>query len=109
MALLTPTQIKIGGAVVTVQAADVAGETFKAGDRIALWVKNGSGSPITVTTVVPGNGKYGQANPDVPVVIPAGTEQAVGPFPADLIDPADGLVHVTYSSVTTVTRRLVRL
>lgn len=109
MANLTPTQIKIGGAVTTLQSADVAGETFEPGDRVALWVKNGSGASITVTVAVPGKTKYGVDNPDLAVTIAAGTEQAVGPFPADLADPADGRVHVTYSSVTTVTRRLVRL
>lgn len=109
MALLTPTQAKVTGSVVTLAAADVAGETFRPDDHVALWVLNGSGVSITVTVAVPGNTKYGQTQPDVAVVIAAGAAQAIGPFPADLADPADGLVHVTYSAVTTVTRRLVRV
>lgn len=109
MALLVATQAKIGGAVVTPTAADVAGETFRPDDHVVLWVVNGSGGSINVTVAVPGNSKYGPANPDVVVAIAAGVSQGIGPFPADLADPADGLVHVTYSAVTTVTRRLVRV
>lgn len=108
MALLTPTQAKITGTVATKAAADAAGETFLPGDH-ALVILNGSGSSITASVVVPGNTKYGQAQPDVAVTIAAGVETVIGPFPDDLADPADGLVHVTYSSVATVTRRLVRI
>ena len=65
-----------------------------------LRVKNGSASSITVTVVVPGS-TYGQANPDVPVVVAAGTEAAIGMIPGALA--VDGVVSVEYTAVTTVT------
>lgn len=109
MALLTPVQAQITGAVSTLAAADVAGETFRPDDRAILQVTNGSGASITVTVIVPGNTRYSQAEPDIAVVVAAGTSRAIGPFPNDLGDPTTGLVNVTYSAVTTVTRALVRV
>ena len=57
----------------------------------------------TVTVVVPGNTRYGQADPDVTITVPAGGTSLIGPLPRDLADPADGLVHITYSAVTSLT------
>jgi hypothetical protein len=66
--------------------------------------------PITVTVLTPGNDKYGQARPDIAVAVPATTgERLIGPFPADLADPADGLVAITYSGVTSLTVAAVTL
>lgn len=103
MAALTPTRAKLTGTSASYVAAGASGDTFDPGDNTILLVKNGSGSSITVTVATPGNTEYGQAEPDVTVTVAAGAEQAIGPFPASLADPTDGKVHVTYSSVTTVT------
>jgi hypothetical protein len=108
MAVLTPTQVTIAGVQVQKAAADVAGDSFEPGTNLKFHVFNGSGGAITVTIVVPGTTKYGQADPDVTRSIPAGQEWAFGPFGNDLADPTTGLVNVTYSAVTTVTRVLLR-
>lgn len=110
MALLTAVQSKVAGAVSTPAAADVAGETFRPDDRAVLVVTNGSASSVTVTVEVPGNTRYGQPEPDVPSAVAAGASRVFGPFPADLADPATGLVKVTYSPApaATVTRVLIR-
>lgn len=109
MALLTAKQIQITGTDVTPTAADAAGETFKPGDY-TLTINNGSAVAVTATVAVPGNTLFGQPQPDVAVTVAAGAWKAIGPFPAGLADPADGLVHVTYDAApaATVTRVLMR-
>jgi hypothetical protein len=111
MALKAHVQAKISGTLLPFTAATAgAGDTFSASDRQALVVLNGSGSAVTVTVVVPGSTKYGQADPDVPSVsIPASQYAVIGPFPEDLEDDSDGLVHVTYSSATSVQIALLRI
>lgn len=103
MALLAAQQVTIAGTLIIYTAAAGGGDTLAPNDHAFLCVKNGGGSPITVTVVVPGNTKYGQAAPDVPVTIANATEKEIGPFPADLADPVTGLVSITYSAVTSVT------
>ena len=104
MATLTYKQPTITGTDPAFAAAAGGGDKVPPNDRGYLHVKNGSGSPITVTVVTPGLDKYGQARADIAVSVPATTgERIIGPFPADLADPADGLVAITYSAVTTVT------
>lgn len=102
MALLGYQIPSITGTPVAFVAADVAGDRFPANDHAALLVKNDAAAPITVTIAVPGNTKYGQPQPDVTATVAAGTTRAIGPFPVDLRD-TDGSVHVTYSSVASVT------
>lgn len=107
MALLAAQTVSIAGTQATYTAAAGGGDTLAPNDHAYLHVKNGGGSPITVTVVVPGNTKYGQAAPDVPVVVTNATEKFIGPFPPDLADPITGLVGITYSAVTTVTVAVV--
>lgn len=103
MAALTTQKVAVTGTSVTFAAASAGGDTFTGGTRGVFHVKNGSGSPITATIVVPGNTAYGQAQPDIPVVVPATTGHAmVGPFDAGMLD-GNGNVSVTYSATTSVT------
>lgn len=104
MALITAQQILITGNLPTL-ATPSASDTVAPGDRTFLWVKTG-GTGTTVTVVVPGT-TFGQANPDVPVVIGTSTERLIGPLVPALADPATGLVTVTYSSTATVTAAAV--
>lgn len=103
MANIPHTQARIGGVVLSATGATAGPDTLYPGDNVALLVHNRSASPITVTVTVPGNTKYGQANPDVTSVsVPASGIGLIGPFPADLADPADGLVDVTASASASV-------
>lgn len=102
MATLIYAQVTIAGTNPGLAAASVGGDKVPPNDRGALLVVNGSGSSINVTTVVPGNTRYGQAQPDVVDAVPANSTRLIGPFPSDLADPADGLVAITYSAVATV-------
>lgn len=101
MALLTYQQPTLAGTTVTYTAAAGGGDTLGYTPTGVLRVKNGGGSPITVTVVTPGNTKYGQADPDIPVTVTNATEKAIGPFPPELA--VDGVISISYSGVTTVT------
>jgi hypothetical protein len=103
MATLNYVQATIAGTDPGLAAASAGGDKVPPNDRGALFVRNGSAASINVTVAVPGNTRYGQANPDVVVAVPAGADRLIGPFPPDLADPIDGLVAITYSAVTTVT------
>lgn len=103
MATLTYQQAAATGATVTMAAASVGGDKVRPNSNGAVLVRNADASPHTVTVVVPGNTKYGQADPDVAVVVAAGAFKLIGPLPQDLADPTDGLVAFTYDGVTSVT------
>jgi hypothetical protein len=101
MALLAYQQPTLAGTVVTYTAAAGGGDTIGYQPAGVLRIKNGGGSPITATITTPGSTRYGQADPDIPVVVTNATEKAIGPFPAELA--VDGIISITYSGVTTVT------
>lgn len=109
MATLGYIQPTILGVNPAFAAATGGGDKVSPNDRGYLHVRNGGGSPMTVTVVTPGNDKYGQPRPDIAVSVPAAGDRMVGPFPSDLADPADGLVAITYSGVTSVTVAAITL
>jgi hypothetical protein len=109
MATVPVQQAKIGGVVLSATAATAGPDKFKPGADEVLLVRNGSGAAVTALVTVPGNTKYGQAQPDVTSVsIPASGIAALGPFPQDLAG-TDGMVAVTISSPTSVDLFLVRV
>lgn len=103
MALIAYQQAKVTGTALTLSAANGGGDTMTANDRGVLVVRNGDGTSTNVTVVVPGVDKYAQARPDVVVAVAAGATTVIGPFPTDLADPADRLIDITYSKVTSLT------
>lgn len=108
MALLSPQQVTVTGTT-PVFGAVTASDTAAPDDRTFLIVRNGNAAADTATIVVPGT-TYGQANPDVPVTVPATNgERWIGPLNGALADPATGLVTVTHSVTATVTCALVRI
>jgi hypothetical protein len=109
MATLSYVQPTILGTNPNFVAAAGGGDKVAPSDRGYLHVRNGSGGSITVTVDVPGTTKYGQNTPNVPVAVAAGAEKIIGPFPADLADPTDGLVAITYSGVTSLTVAAITL
>jgi hypothetical protein len=108
MAFLSPQQIAVTGTVITYAAAGAGGDSCSPDDRVFLRVKNGSGSSINLTLVVPGT-TWGQANPDPVIAVPATTGEVSIALPAGLVDLSTGLISWTYSAVTTVTVALVRV
>jgi hypothetical protein len=109
MALLTYQPITTTGMTPTFAAADAAGDTIPPDNGGLLYFKNASASATTITIATPGNTKYGAAIPDVAVSVAAGGEGVIGPLPYDLGDFGDGLVHVTYSSATSLTVAALRI
>ena len=110
MALISQAQAKIGGTVLTATTATAGPDTLKPGDRVVLIVKNDNASAVTVVVTVPGNTKFGQPEPDVTSVsIPTGQLAVIGPFPAELADPTDGLVDVDATPNTSVSFYAVRV
>lgn len=105
MADLTTQVITRAGLAPTYAAAAGGGDKFIPDDDVFVHVKNGSGAPITVTFVTPGNVE-GEPIADRTVSIPATTgERMIGPFPKQYFaDNADaGKCSITYSGVTSLT------
>ena len=97
MALLAIQQAVLKGTAVTLTAAAGGGDTFaRPHDHVGLRVKNGGGSAITVTVVIPGTNSYGENQPDVASTsIAAAADVTIGPIPPEAVDPSTGLVSVT--------------
>lgn len=105
-------QVVVGGLNPSFSAAVADGDVFDAG-RVALWVENGSGSPITVTIPTPAT-VSGLAVAEAGGSVPAGGFRLFGPFPRSVFgqpvgDADAGRVHVDYSAVTDVTRALITI
>ena len=107
MATLTKQQITPAGIAPSFVAAAGGGDKHVPGDGSFIEVKNGSGSPITVTIDDPNSiAPAGAAtfNPDLSVSVPATTgDRMIGPLGARFANPADGLCAITYSAVTSLT------
>jgi hypothetical protein len=109
MATLTTQAIALAGLNPTYAAAAGGGDKCEVGDRLFLHVKNGGGSPITVTLTATAVVR-GQAVSNVTVSVPASGERMIGPLQSDLLQNAtDGLCAIGYSSATSVTVAALRI
>jgi hypothetical protein len=114
MALLTVQRPVVSGITPTYGAAAGGGDTFApatAGLHF-IHIKNGGGAPINLTINDPtsqGPPSATQFNPDVVVAVTNGQERMIAIDPARFINPANGLVELTYSAVTSVTIGIFRL
>lgn len=106
MALQTMQDVLTSGAASAYTAAAAGGDTFPYDPNGFIHIKNGSGVSITATVVVPGT-LYGQAIADIPRVITAGADALIK-MAQGMVDPATGLISVTYSAVTSVTVAALR-
>lgn len=98
MALINPQTPVITGTAPTYSTSSASDTVKWTGGKLTLIARNTSGSPNTVTIVVPGT-KYGQAIPDVPVTVPATTgERWIGPLAEDMADPVTKLITITNSA-----------
>lgn len=109
MATLGTQVIALAGLGPTYAAAAGGGDKCEVGDRVFLHVKNGGGSPITVTLTSVAAFR-GQAVSNVTVSVPASGERMIGPLSSDLLQNAsDGLCAIGYSSATSVTVAALRI
>lgn len=106
MADLNYERVLLSGLKPTPVPADAAGDVVPANSNGFAMVTNGGASSITVTIPTPGKTRFGLAQPDVTVVVPAGEQRFVGPLVYDLVDPDENApngVQIEYSSVASVT------
>ncbi len=73
-----------------------------------LHVKNGGGSPDTVTIAAQPS-VDGLDVPDRTVLVPAGEERIIGPLLRNVYNDSDGLVNFVHSFITSVTQGVFRL
>ncbi|MCG6499463.1 hypothetical protein [Kitasatospora sp. A2-31] len=103
MATLPVQAVAIAGLNPAYSSASGGGDKVACGERTFLHVKNGGGSPITVTLAATGSVR-GQTVTSPTVSVPASGERMIGPITADLFaGVTDGLASISYSGVTTVT------
>lgn len=102
MANLTLQDVTTAGLAPSFTAASASGDTFANNERTVLYVKNGGASNVTVTFVAQKNCNFGFKH-DLTVTVPAKGELLIGPLPRDRFNDEQGLVHITYSDVTSVT------
>jgi len=107
MALLTQQLIDPAGTTVTFAAATSGGDTFKpVSDRAKLLVKNDSGGSINVTLTT-FKTVTGLTVPNRVVAVAAGVIKAIPLLKELYADPADGLIDIAYSAVTSVTVAII--
>ncbi|MGW6257622.1 hypothetical protein [Streptomyces sp. NPDC055085] len=113
MAALTTRFLVDAGTKPTFGAA-AASDTAEVGNGANTFAvyKNTSGSPVTVTVVVPGSTSYGQANPDPAVTLAATTGELWIPLRQAYKDDAvagNGRCTITTSAQTNVTVAIVQV
>jgi len=108
MATLVAVDISRAGVVADGAAAAGGGDAFLNTGAEILVIKNGSVSSINVTLVTQAT-VDGNAVADPVVAVAAGVTKAIGPFPRYIFGDANGLVQVTYSAVTSLTVKVLRL
>ncbi len=89
-------------------ACAVGGDAFaNTGQEVAV-ITNASVGSITVTFATQ-NTSDGLAVADLAVVLAAGECRAVGPFAIGIYNDASNLVQMTYSGVTTLTAKIIKV
>lgn len=91
----------------TFGAAAAGGDKCATGSGVVLVVDNADSGPHTVTLATPGT-VDGLAVTDRAVVVAAG-DVAYIPVLDLYKDPSDGLAHITYDAVTSVTVAVLRV
>src|SRR6266498_666787 len=102
MATLTTVPITAAGVNPGFVAANAGGDKITPGDTSFLYVRNGGGSPITVTITAVGLCSQGSTHDSV-VVVTNGQDRAIGPIGSRFAGVSDGLAAITYTAVTSVT------
>lgn len=101
MATLTVYRGARAGTAISTTSASAGGDEFANTRRELLYVRNNSGSPITLTFATPG-APWGMELNDVTATVAAGAFVVCGPFHQQSFNNASGRVAVAYSSATNV-------
>jgi hypothetical protein len=108
MATLATQSIVTAGLTPAFVAAAGGGDKCLPGAGTYLHVKNGGGSPVTVTLVTPATVDT-LAVGDRAIVVAAGAEAKIAVPDTLYRNPTDGLADITYSGVTSVTVGVFRI
>jgi hypothetical protein len=108
MADLTVQTSDLDGLVVSYDAATGGGDTFDNDGKTVLHVKNGGGSPVTVTVAAVLACNRGTLHDSVTSVA-AGAEAMIGPFDKQFFTASTGKASVAYSGVTSVTVAAIKV
>jgi hypothetical protein len=83
--------------------ANVAGDSWVNTGKELFFIKNGGGSPVTITEVLAASaGVDGIAPVSRQIVVAAGASIIVGPFATGAYNDTNGFMNITYSGVTSV-------
>ena len=91
----------------TFNACAAGGDEF-VNDAFFIHIKNGAGSPQTVTIATPVT-VDNLAVDDLAIAIPAGEERMIGPFPTVNYNDANDKVQLTYSAVVSLTVAILNI
>lgn len=108
MATLSVQSVTTAGLEATYATAAGGGDEFSNDGDTIVHVKNGSGGDITVTIASQIACNQGSTH-NTAVVVTAGEERFIGPFPVDRYNDSDGMVQLTYSGVTSLTLRPMKV
>jgi len=90
----------------TYSSAAGGGDDFINYGNQFLHIKNGSAGDITVTIVTPGT-VDGLAISNRAVIVSAGEDRFIGPFPPAYYNDSSGKVALTYSGVTSLSLAVI--
>ena len=108
MALLTPQVITKAGLAGTFTAVN-ASDTISPDANLILRVKNANAAACTVTLDDGATTAGGSTPVDPTVVVPATTGDVMIYIPPSFVNPATGLITITYSVTASVTAGLFRV
>lgn len=97
------------GVELTGVAAAAGGDAFANTGQELLFIINAEAAPKTVTIAVPALADGDLTIAAAAFVCPASKTTVLGPFPAGVHNDANGLVQVTYSGVTTLTVKVIKV
>jgi len=88
-------------------AAAAGGDEFVNDGKCLIVIDNGSGGSITLT-VETQRTVDGEAVDDKDIVLPAGEQHLLGPWPKPIYNDVDEKVQLTYSAVTDLTVGIIQ-
>lgn len=100
--------ITVGGLVATSRSA-ASGDKIVPDTNVIIRVTNGAVTEVDLTIAAYGNTRYGSANAAKVVSIAASTTRVIPLGFPEYINPADGLIALTWESTTTVTFTVERI
>lgn len=108
MALMTVQADTGAGAALTFGAVASTDTVSGIDGRVALLVKNGAGSGITVTVTSTAAARVGTAQTNKAVTVAAGATELITLDPVGYADNT-GTATIGYSSITTITSAAIRI